>query len=147
VYDELARDYAGHYMKLEIEFVPRISRLCRKSVREVCEKISEFVDIKHKVKVKVFPVRFFKYHGQRCYALYCENKKQVEIAGHREVAESHEGFVYRIKNSIIHEMLHYGQQRDGIEINEKGIEVRARNIYFKMFPNDPIVRQYYETNN
>jgi len=100
-------------------------------LRRLCDTASEVLEISHHVDVFLSPVESFttdiKGKPFDCAGLFDHTKEQPNIfvaTGSMNL----EACLQYIETILAHELVHYEQWRDGRELVERGVAVRARNI-------------------
>lgn len=99
---------------------------------EFCEDAELVVDVQHNLLVVPVPTPYIHVDddGNEVLASFIatSNKPNQESEiPYILVCVDVDDF-YEIKESVVHELVHYEQWRDGRNITERGVTVRARNI-------------------
>jgi hypothetical protein len=103
---------------------------------EFCEDIEIVMDIKHEIRIIPIGVPYLNINeagGLIVASFVAVGNWPTEESPvpYVLVCTDNEDFE-EIKNSIVHELVHYEQWRDGRDFTERGVEVRTRNIIKKI---------------
>jgi hypothetical protein len=109
----------------EIEFVSPISQQVRKITKEYFKALNDISPITHNLLIRVWPLEWvYDDEYKRCLGLfiYSEGRHRPEIvlAGRQPLNE--------YIDTLCHEFVHFEQFRDGWDVKEGGVSVRARNL-------------------
>lgn len=107
------------------EFIKPIPWTIRRITKQYFEVLDDLSPVLHPMVVWVVPYpSFFAHDGDECLGqfLWSNRDKNVVIilAGKQPIEE--------YVDTLCHEIAHYEQYRDGKEIQEAGVRVRARTL-------------------
>jgi hypothetical protein len=111
-----------------LRFKRGVTREIRRELREFFRHVADVVRFEHELPVIVVPCPVVSVERGAGFGGFCiqEGKPQVFIGG-----QTDEEIGYTLADIIetaAHELAHYEQFRDGRELTERGVNVRARNI-------------------
>lgn len=101
----------------------------KSTVRRFVAGLEEIVHVPMKVKIDVLPSMVFPDEKNTFAVGYCHHDPKpivVKVAGHPDIPFEH------VADTICHEIVHVEQVRDGREVTERGVKVRARNLVRKV---------------
>jgi hypothetical protein len=109
-----------------LSFKRGVSREVRKALREFFRNVQGVVRFEHDLPVIVIPSDVVSVERNASYGGFgfYDNKPQIILGG----TVSEKNTLAEILDSAAHEIGHYEQFRDGRELTERGVKVRARGI-------------------
>lgn len=130
-------------IKPKVQFIPPISWTVRRTVKDTLYALMEFIPVRHKLIIKVIPytsVIFTYPNGSYCpvFGAFDANKKPwtITIAGiiHPYIYNTDEEMDEKefLQRTVIHEMIHYEQLRDGKRLTHQGLPLREDYLFRKI---------------
>lgn len=99
---------------------------------DFCQSLELIIDVSDNVKIIPIHVPYLQLDedGVEVLASFCATSNrphQLSTVPYILICTDLDDF-HEIKKSIVHEIVHYEQWRDGKKITERGVAVRVRNI-------------------
>lgn len=110
----------------KLTFLRGVSREVRTAVRAFVNRVEQAVRFEHEVPIVVVPAPVISVERDAAFGGFCHQEGKVRIIIGGAVHEDYK--LPEIINTVAHELVHYEQWRDGRELGERGVAVRARNI-------------------
>lgn len=106
-----------------IEYVKPLSRDIRRITKDYFEILHEISPVTTRLSIFVLPLEYLIYEHPHCLGRFQWDlfMCQIELAGKQDDLEAY-------KDTICHEFVHYEQWRDGYDVNERGVKIRAKSL-------------------
>lgn len=110
-----------------IEFVAPLSWEIRHVTQDYFEALNEICPVTTPLPVYVLPLKYLVYEDPKCLGRFEWDyiSCHIELAGKQTDIEGY-------KDTICHEFAHYLQWTGDVEVQERGVKVRARNLMKKV---------------
>lgn len=119
-------------MPLKPSFVAPIPRNVRRVVTRLCQELQRATSVPHEVEVIVVPAPAVSRPDGACgFGGFAPADGRIYLAGQRPPDVSSAAWQDLVAETLCHELAHYEQWRDGRELTERGVAVRARNLLAK----------------
>jgi len=122
---------AGTWMAITLKFIPPVSAKVRATIKSFIEIVPEVIRLEHDLRVTVLPEAIIRVENDAAFGgFYPGPGPSIVLAGSPEKASgiSIEEWCGCVLHILSHELAHYEQFRDGKELTERGVEVRAKSI-------------------
>ena len=122
-------------MPIIVETVGHIAADIQLAVTGISEHLQVLSDVPHDLLMVIYPAEVVTTDdGDACWATFQEptgnTNLHIKIAGRfpRGMFPHRRDGIENLMDSVCHEFAHYEQWRDGKEITERGVNVRARGL-------------------
>ncbi len=124
-----------------VRCIPGVPADVRRELRRVASLFPEVSRVRHRISVVVAPAPAISGPdgGVGFGAFLCPARKRysgplrIYIAGrpmgYKSAGVGRREAVHAVGESLLHELAHYEQYRDGRTVQERGVEVRAKSLY------------------
>ena len=128
-------------MGIRVRVLPGVAPSHAAEARRVARGFAKVSGVRHDIRVVVVPFPAVRAdHGTDCYGTFHFPRRRrcrptfVVVAGQVPRDDYRRGFVGAgsvrcVGHTILHELAHYEQWRDRRPMVERGVNVRARNLY------------------
>jgi hypothetical protein len=121
--------------RIYLSYDGRVSPYIIAAVRKACDKLPEVTPLKHNVRVLLHKSQIVMDPSDRTYSFglfdsqYCRIDVAAGIAPTlRKLGDTKEQATAAVVHTLVHEFVHYEQYRDGRELTERGVNLRAKKL-------------------
>lgn len=147
---------------LRLVFDKGIRPKTKKLLKDYAKAARKCVDIRHRLTVRVRNRATVRVNGKDCFGVFCfpriarrkvnptitlcaDLRGIIEWASQRKLKFDWAMVLWEVTHTFAHELAHYEQYRYRRKIQERGVEVRARNLNLTIIKEVAKIREQRES--